>query len=47
MASPTIEIELAKILERIEQNLADFRKETNQRLTNLEIGQARLEERLI
>ena len=58
MTSPTIEIELAKILERIEQNLADFRKETeqnfadfrketNQRLTNLEIGQARLEEKLI
>jgi primosomal protein N'' len=53
MASPTIEIDLAKILERIEQNLtdfrkelADFRKEMNQRLTNLEIGQARLEERL-
>jgi hypothetical protein len=46
MASPTIEIDLAKILERIEQNLTDFRKETNQRLTNLEIGQARLEERL-
>jgi primosomal protein N'' len=53
MTSPTIEIDLAKILERIEQNLtdfrkelADFRKEMNQRLTNLEIGQARLEERL-
>ncbi|MFM7438162.1 MAG: hypothetical protein ACKO2V_06085 [Snowella sp.] len=64
MASPTIEIELVKVLERIEQNLADFRKETEQnladfrketnqrfdkieeRLTSLEIGQARLDERL-
>ena len=53
MASPTIEIDLVKILERIEQNIADFRQETNQRfdkleerMTNLEIGQARLEERL-
>jgi exonuclease VII large subunit len=75
MASPTIEIDLVKVLERIEQNIADFRKETQQniadfrketnqniadfrketnqrfdkieeRLTSLEIGQARLEERL-
>ena len=64
MASPTIEIDLVKVLERLEQNLADFRKETEQnfadfrketnqrfdkleeRMTNLEIGQARLEERL-
>ncbi|MFM7438161.1 MAG: hypothetical protein ACKO2V_06080 [Snowella sp.] len=53
MVTPTIEIDLVKVLERIEQNLADFRKETNQRvdkleerMTNLEIGQARLEERL-
>jgi hypothetical protein len=64
MASPTIEIDLVKVLERIEQNIADFRKETEQnfadfrketnqrfdkleeRMTNLEIGQARLEERL-
>jgi predicted nuclease with TOPRIM domain len=64
MTPPTIEIDLGKILERIEQNIADFRKETeqnltdfrkeladfrkemNQRLTSLEIGQARLEERL-
>jgi hypothetical protein len=53
MTSPTIEIDLANILERIEQNIADFRqefadfrKETNQRFTSLEIGQARLEERL-
>ena len=58
MTTPTIETDLSKILERIEQNLADFRKETeqnladfrketNQRLTSLEIGQARLEEKLI
>jgi predicted nuclease with TOPRIM domain len=54
MTPPTIEIDLGKILERIEQNIADFRKETNQRfdkieerLTSLEIGQARLEERLM
>jgi predicted nuclease with TOPRIM domain len=57
MTPPTIETDLGKILERIEQNIADFRKETeqnftdfrkemNQRLTSLEIGQARLEERL-
>ena len=53
MTLSTIEIDLVKILERIEQNLTDFRKETNQRfdkieerLTSLEIGQARLEERL-
>ena len=46
MATPTIEIDLVKVLERIEQNLADFRQEMNQRLTSLEIGQARLEERL-
>jgi predicted nuclease with TOPRIM domain len=68
MTPPTIEIDLGKILERIEQNIANFRKETeqniadfrketeqniadfrkemNQRLTSLEIGQARLEERL-
>ena len=53
MTLSTIEIDLVKILERIEQNLTDFRKETNQRfdkieerLTSLEIGQARLEEKL-
>jgi uncharacterized protein YPO0396 len=38
--------DLGKILERIEQNLNEFRQETNRRLTQIEIAQARLEERL-
>jgi predicted nuclease with TOPRIM domain len=53
MTSPTIETDLGKILERIEQSIGDFRQETNQqfskvneRLNQLEIGQARLEEKL-
>ena len=48
-----IEQNLVDFRKETEQNLADFRKETNQRfdkieerLTKLEIGQARLEERL-
>lgn len=50
MTSPTIEIDLGSALERIEQSLADFRQETNQKLdnlnkevTDLKIGQARIE----
>jgi predicted nucleic acid-binding Zn-ribbon protein len=53
MSYPTIETDLGKILERIEQNLAEFRKETNQRfeqlskeITEIKIGQARLDERM-
>jgi predicted nucleic acid-binding Zn-ribbon protein len=53
MTTPTIETDLGKILERIEQNLAEFRKETNQRfeqlnkdVTEIKVGQARLEERM-
>ena len=53
MTAPTIESDLGKILERIEQNLAEFRQETNQRfeqlnkdVTEIKIGQARLEERM-
>jgi uncharacterized protein (DUF849 family) len=53
MTSPIIETDLAQILERIEQNLYDFRREVNQkfdkideRLTKLEVGQARLEAEL-
>ena len=53
MSNSPIEIttDLTKILDRIESNLSDFRKETNQkfekmdeRLNKLEVGQARLEE---
>ena len=53
MTSPTIETDLGKILERIEQNFVDFRKETSQKLDNLaedvtdiKVGQARLEAEL-
>ena len=53
MTSPTIETDLSKILERIEQNFVDFRKETSQKLDNLaedvtdiKVGQARLEAEL-
>jgi chromosome segregation ATPase len=49
MTSPSIETDLGKILERIEQTLTDFRKEANQRfdrieerLTKLEVGQAEI-----
>jgi chromosome segregation ATPase len=35
MTTPTIETDLGKILERIEQNLAESRKETNQRFEQL------------
>ena len=49
MTSPTIEIDLGSALERIEQSLADFRKETNQKLdnlnkeiTDLKVGQAEI-----
>ena len=34
MTSPTTEVDLGRILERIEQNFADFRKETNQSLAD-------------
>ena len=46
MSNNPIEIrtDLTKILDRIESNLSDFRKETNERLNKLEVGQARLEE---
>ncbi len=46
MSNTPIEIttDLTKILDRIETNLNDFRKETNERLNKLEVGQARLEE---
>jgi phosphoglycerate-specific signal transduction histidine kinase len=50
MTAPTIETDLGKILERIEQNLAESRRETNQRfeqlqkdLTEIKIAQARFE----
>lgn len=50
MTAPTIETDLSKILERIEHNLAEFRKETdhrfeqlNKEITEIKIGQARLE----
>jgi SMC interacting uncharacterized protein involved in chromosome segregation len=50
MTAPTIETDLGKILERIEQNLAEFRRETNQRfeqlnkdVTDIKVGQAKLE----
>lgn len=35
MPTPTIETDLGKILEQINQNLAEFRKETNQRFESL------------
>ncbi len=46
MSNTPIEIttDLTKILDRIETNLNDFRKETNERLNKLEVGKARLEE---
>ena len=51
MSEPiTVTTDLSKILDRIDENLNDFRKETNQklekideRLTKIEVGQARLE----
>lgn len=55
MSNTPIQIttDLTKVLERIEQNLVDFRKESNQklerideRLTKLEVGQVRLEAEL-
>ena len=35
MTSPTIEIDLGSVLQRIEQSLTDSRQETNQKLDNL------------
>ncbi len=35
MTTPTIEIDLGKILEQINQNLAEFRQETSQKFDNL------------
>ncbi len=52
MANTPIQVttDLSKILDRIDENLNDFRKETNkklekidERLTKIEVGQARLE----
>ncbi|MEA5508720.1 hemolysin XhlA family protein [Crocosphaera sp. UHCC 0190] len=51
MSEPiTVTTDLSKILDRIDGNLNDFRKETNQklekiaeRLTKIEVAQARLE----
>jgi predicted nucleic acid-binding Zn-ribbon protein len=50
MTAPTIETDLGKILDQINQNLAEFRKETNQRfeqlnkdITEIKVGQAKLE----
>ena len=45
MTSPTIEIDLGSALERIEQSLADFRQETNQKLDNLNKEVTDLKER--
>ena len=52
MSNPPIQAttDLSQVLERLEQSLSDFRKETNQklekidgRLNKFEVGQARLE----
>ena len=36
MTAPTIETDLGKVLDQINQNLAEFRKETNQKLESIQ-----------